>query len=108
MLIKMESPSGGGGDTVDFENVGSVSAYQKFTLGYKPKQIMAVFRATNYNCAIVYDENVSTSSYKLFYSNSTYTTSLPNTSDQGIKSVDNDGFTWGPVSNTEMQYVAIK
>lgn len=98
-----------GGDTVAFENVGNVSANQKFTLGFKPKQLMAIFKSGTINCSIIYDENVSDNSYILYYSStSSYTTSLPNTSNQGIYSVDNDGFTWAPNSNTEMQYVAIK
>lgn len=96
-------------DNSGLVNVGTVSANQKFTLGYKPSRLITMCKCADTNCmTCVYDEAVSTTNMTYYYSNTVGTIGLGVSGHEGLYSIDDDGFTWSNYTNTYVQYIAYR
>ena len=94
----------------------SATGAVKVTLGYKPKKLLIIYaqsaglQSSAAATIAVYDEKVSRESYQFITSTSETTLTLPNTTDERLASIDDDGFTFNKssVSGIVDRYVAIK
>ena len=82
----------------------SAAGTVKVTLDYKPKKLLIIYAqsaglpSSTAATIAVYDEEVSKESYQYITSTSETTITLPNTNDDKLASIDDDGFTFNKSS----------
>ena len=94
----------------------SATGAVKVTLDYKPKKLLIIYaqaaglQSSAAAVIAVYDEEVSRESYQFITSTSETTITLPNTNDDRLASIDDDGFTFNKssISGIVNRYLAIK
>ena len=93
MVVRAQS--GGGGDKTYIHTYTSYPSGGVFHgIGFKPKYIAVMTAKRNNNTDVeIYDESVSTTTYKLLYSATEYTINVGATNAAGFMSIDDDGFT---------------
>ena len=89
--VKFDS-LGGGYSNVAMAYLGAPSQ-AKVTLGFKPKKLYFNDRYSTYTHSVLYDEDVSTTTYQEYNPNPSTSTIGPTSG--LLASIDDDGFTFG-------------
>lgn len=95
MMQRMIAMGSGSSEPQGVYVTGASITQAKQTLGFKPKYLLAAWKySAGYTRVFVYDETVSTTSFKIMYNGTTLSDHNLGTNDGGmIYSIDDDGFT---------------